>query len=55
MSVSVTDLTGTLVESRANIPANQSLKLGSKLKAGTYIVTVTQGTESKQMKVIKHD
>jgi hypothetical protein len=53
ISIRVTDGTGRLVEQRSNIAANRVLKIGDNYRAGMYYIQVTQGTNTKQVKVVK--
>lgn len=51
--VRVFDLNGKMLESKANLNGSQYIKIGSGLKAGFYIVELTQGKEKKQLKLVK--
>jgi len=48
----VIDLYGRVIEIR-NVAAEQTIKLGDKYKAGTYIVRLLQGDKQKELKLIK--
>jgi hypothetical protein len=53
ISIRVTDLLGRVLEVKDNITGNQQLRIGSQLKAGIYFVRLTQGAETKQLKLVK--
>ena len=53
ISVRISDLSGRLVESKNNLKGSQTLRVGSNLKAGVYFIQLTQGNETKQIKLIK--
>ena len=48
----VIDMYGRVIEIR-NVAAEQTIKLGDKYKAGTYIVRLLQGEKQKELKLIK--
>ena len=48
----VIDLYGRVIEIR-NVASEQTIKLGDKYKAGTYIVRLLQGDKQKELKLIK--
>jgi|GEM_PF-6388393 len=52
-SIRVTDLSGRIVEVRSNIAANSIVKIGDNYRTGTYYVEVVQGTNKKQLKLVK--
>lgn len=53
VSVRVTDLSGRLIEQRTNVPANQTLQIGTNYRAGMYYIEVSQGGAKKQLKIVK--
>jgi hypothetical protein len=53
VNVRVIDILGRVVETRQNLAAGQTLRIGSGYKPGVYIVEVTQGTIVKQLKLVK--
>ena len=48
----VTDMLGRVIETRTT-NAGQIIMLGEKYRSGTYLVSIIQGKESKQLKLIK--
>jgi hypothetical protein len=44
---------GRMVEARTNITVNSVIELGRNYHSGVYLVEVWQGTERKQLKLIK--
>ena len=53
IQLKVYDLQGRIVETKASLQANQTLRLGTSYRAGVYLVQVQQGTQMKTMKLIK--
>lgn len=53
ISIRLIDLAGRILETKQGITGSQTLAMGHQLKAGYYIVEVTQGNESKLIKVVK--
>jgi len=53
ISLRIIDIAGRVVEVRSNLAGNQTLKIGSNLKAGLYVAEVRQGSETKQIKILK--
>ena len=49
----VTDISGRVVEIRDNIIPGTSVRIGESYKAGAYFVRVLQGTNHKELKLIK--
>ena len=49
----VTDASGRVVERRSNLPANGSITLGQRYRAGTYSLQVSQGGEKQTVKLVK--
>jgi hypothetical protein len=52
VSIIVTDLLGRM-QQRIEGTANQTFKLGSRLKAGVYMVQVIQGDKAQTIKIVK--
>ena len=46
-------MNGRTVELLWNVTAGQTLQLGSKYRPGMYIVEMVQGTNRKQLKLLK--
>ena len=53
IAVTVTDITGRVVQGFLNMPANQHLQLGNKLPPGVYFLTVTQKDKRERLKFVK--
>jgi hypothetical protein len=53
VTVSVTDVLGRVVESKANISANSSLRIGDQYQPGVYFAEVVQGAQRVTVKLIK--
>jgi hypothetical protein len=53
VAVTVTDVTGRVIERRANVAANVNLQLGSNYQTGVYFVEVKQGAKSEKLKLVK--
>jgi len=53
ISVKLFDVAGRLVTSRNNLSGNQTVSIGTSLKAGVYIAEIKQGTESRKIKLVK--
>ena len=53
INVKVIDLSGRVLESRSNLTGEQTLRIGDNLKPGIYFVQLQQGTEIKQIKLLK--
>jgi hypothetical protein len=51
--VNVMDAQGRFIKTMS-VNANQTISLGSELKAGTYFIEVRQGKEVKTTKVVKY-
>jgi hypothetical protein len=49
----ILDLQGRLVETRNNLAANQTLKIGNNYKPGVYIAEISQGSRRKVVKLVK--
>lgn len=55
VNVKVMDISGRVVESKANVSINQPFILGSNLRPGIYFAEIQQGNEIKQVKLIKQE
>lgn len=53
VSIRVTDMTGRLIEQRANLASNQVIQIGTNYSPGLYHVEVAQGENSKQLRLVK--
>jgi hypothetical protein len=53
IAVKVMDLYGRTVEIRHNIVSGQTLKLGDQYRPGVYFLEMIQGSQRKQLKLIK--
>ncbi len=53
INVKVVDLSGRVVESKSNLTGDQTLRIGENLKPGVYFIQLQQGTEIKQIKLLK--
>ena len=53
VSIRVTDMSGRLIEQRANLAANQVVNIGNTYTPGLYYVEVVQGGVKKQLKMVK--
>jgi hypothetical protein len=53
VNLRVMDVLGRVVESKQNLPAGQTLRIGSTYRPGIYIIEVTQGNLVKQLKLVK--
>ena len=53
ISLRIIDIAGRVVEVKSNLAGSQTLKIGSNLKAGLYVVELRQGGESKTIKLLK--
>ncbi|HVE61633.1 MAG TPA: T9SS type A sorting domain-containing protein [Chitinophagaceae bacterium] len=53
ISIRVMDLHGKILEVRNNVSAGQTLRIGDKLRPGTYYVEALQGKQKQALKVIK--
>ena len=53
ISVRVSDLSGRLVELRSGLTGSQTLRIGEQLQGGVYFMQVRQGSQTKQIKLIK--
>jgi len=51
--LTITDLTGRKLETKLNQPVGQEIVIGQKLAPGVYMVQVTNGNQSQQIKVTK--
>jgi hypothetical protein len=53
VSVRIMDLSGKVILTRSNIPANSSLRVGSEWINGLYFVEIIQGREKKLVRLAK--
>lgn len=53
LDVTITDVTGRIVERRLNIAANGTIHFGNKLRAGLYFVEVIQAKQKQRLKLVK--
>ena len=51
--LTISDITGIIVERRANVPANSTLQLGSGYHSGIYIAEFVQGGDKVTILLIK--
>ncbi len=49
----VRDMQGTIIERRANVPLDQTIALGDQYQPGIYLVEISRGSSSKQLRLIK--
>lgn len=53
LTLKVTDILGRVVEQKNNLQANRSLQIGADYRPGVYFVELIQGSEIKQVKLLK--
>ncbi|WP_127128899.1 family 10 glycosylhydrolase [Pseudoflavitalea rhizosphaerae] len=53
ISYKVTDVTGKVIETRSNLPANGMFYIGSNYAPGMYFLQVKQGQHSEVLKLVK--
>jgi hypothetical protein len=53
ISFKVTDVTGKVIETRSNLPANGMFYIGSNYAPGMYFLQVIQGRQSEVLKLVK--
>ncbi|HTM91184.1 MAG TPA: T9SS type A sorting domain-containing protein, partial [Flavisolibacter sp.] len=53
ISVIIYDVNGKVVEQKQKLTAGQTIQLGALYRPGVYILDVTQGTQRKQLKLVK--
>ncbi len=53
INVRLFDIYGRVVESKNNLAGSQVLRVGSNLKAGSYLIEVIQGKHKAQLKLVK--
>jgi hypothetical protein len=53
INVKVIDLSGRILESKSNLTGEQTLRIGENLKPGVYFIQLQQGTEIRQIKLLK--
>ena len=49
----ILDALGRIVETRSNVSANGSLRMGDRYRPGAYFIEVIQGKEKVVLKLIK--
>jgi hypothetical protein len=52
ISLRIIDIAGRVVEVRSYLAGNQTLKIGSNLKAGLYVAELRQGNDTKQIRIL---
>ncbi|MEO6069443.1 MAG: CHRD domain-containing protein [Chitinophagaceae bacterium] len=53
IQVKVFDLMGRIIESKASLQANQTLRLGASYKPGVYMVQIIQGANKESIRLLK--
>ncbi len=53
VKLTVSDITGRIVERRANVPANSTIQLGAGYHSGIYIAEFVQGNDKVTTRLIK--
>jgi hypothetical protein len=53
VSIRISDASGKLIETKANIAVNSTLQLGNNYHPGAYYVVIVQGSEKAVIKLIK--
>jgi hypothetical protein len=53
VKISVTDITGRVIEQRTDVPANTTIQLGNKYHPGIYIAEFLQGNDKVTLRLIK--
>ncbi|RYZ27580.1 MAG: T9SS type A sorting domain-containing protein, partial [Chitinophagaceae bacterium] len=53
LTLKVTDILGRVIEQKNNLQANRTLQIGTDYRPGVYFVELIQGTERKQIKLVK--
>jgi hypothetical protein len=53
ITMRIMDMQGRLIEQFLNVRQSQQLRIGEKYKAGVYFIELIQGSERKQMKLVK--
>ncbi len=54
LNVRVVDALGRLIETKNNIPANGTSRIGNNYRPGIYFVEIIQGSESKRIQIVKN-
>jgi hypothetical protein len=53
LTITLSDVSGRVVEKRTQVAANGTIKLGNDLGAGIYFVEVKQGAQRERIKLLK--
>jgi hypothetical protein len=53
VALKVVNIHGRPIETRANLQPNQNVSIGRNYGPGIYVISVTQGKEMRQVKVVK--
>jgi hypothetical protein len=53
VSIRISDASGKLIETKANVAVNSTLQLGNNYHPGVYYVVIVQGREKAVVKLIK--
>lgn len=53
ISLNVYDISGRLIETKDNIPANHSISIGHSYKPGLYLAEIRQGDQKQTLKLVK--
>jgi pyrimidine operon attenuation protein/uracil phosphoribosyltransferase len=53
VKITVTDITGRIIEQRTDIPANSTIQLGGHYHPGIYIAQFLQGNDKVTRRMIK--
>jgi hypothetical protein len=53
VSIRISDASGKLIETKANVAVNSTLQLGNNYHPGAYYVVIVQGSEKAVIKLIK--
>jgi hypothetical protein len=53
LQLKVMDLLGRTIETKKEIPANTSFRIGSRLRPGTYFIELMQGKQRRIIGLIK--
>jgi len=55
IQLTVYDNLGRVIETRATLPANQIIRLGSSYRTGIYLVEIVQGDQKRTVKLVKEN
>jgi hypothetical protein len=53
ISIVVYSINGKVVEQRQHLAAGQTIQLGALYRPGVYIIEMIQGSQHKQLKLVK--